>query len=802
MPETGRLISRKILAARLVMTMERAVSALFWPLMAAGVSAFIVLTGIVATLAPLGRAVFWLVALGGLAAGLWRARHVRIPNDAEAVARLERESGLSLRPLTALRDRLAAGEDSLWAAHQARMVKEIARVRRARPHFDFATRDPYALRNGLMLLLFAAFVLRGGEGVLVASLPQLSGSSQSLQVDGWITPPAYTDKPPMLLAKGEVIGVTEPIAVPVGSTVLLRIAGARKAQLQFGPPDAQKPIGLQAASASLEARLEVKSDGTLTLSDGWRELGQWNLQIVADAAPEARLPEMPEVSKTGQLILPFAISDDYGVNSLTLHFALADEQADGEGISGDGAFLAKPPEVAVTLSSVNLRAAAGKALADLTKHAWAGLSVEAWVEARDGAGQMGVSNRLTFQLPERKFISPVSQALAEQRRFLLRDTQDMPRVVAALDALTIWPQGVVDNSGRYLELKSITRKIYRATDFAAVETAAEDLWTLAVALDGGDLVDARVALDAARKALEDALAQGASGEEIERLVAELKAAMERYLAAMADAARRGELAAKPSDGKPRRNVTPQELSKMLDEMQALSERGAADKALDMLAELDQILKNLQMGQAQAGGNPDASLLREFSKLMRDQQQLMDRTFSLPQGGEESGEGEGQSDGQNLARDQGELGKGLSQLMDRLGEQGMAVPEGLNRAQEQMQGAGKALQAPDRNSALSNQQQALNDLRESFDEVARQMMGDEQSEPGQQSQTGQDGNEDPLGRPRASNGAQQSNQENVVPGEAPARTARRILDELRRRSGAPGLESLERDYIERLLRGLY
>ena len=181
---------------------------------------------------------------------------------------------------------------------------------------------------------------------------------------------------------------------------------------------------------------------------------------------------------------------------------------------------------------------------------------------------------------------------------------------------------------------------------------------------------------------------------------------------------------------------------------------------------------------------------------------MDRTFSLPQGGEESGEGEGQSDGQNLARDQGELGKGLSQLMDRLGEQGMAVPEGLNRAQEQMQGAGKALQAPDRNSALSNQQQALNDLRESFDEVARQMMGDEQSEPGQQSQTGQDGNEDPLGRPRASNGAQQSNQENVVPGEAPAKTARRILDELRRRSGAPGLESLERDYIERLLRGLY
>jgi hypothetical protein len=120
----------------------------------------------------------------------------------------------------------------------------------------------------------------------------------------------------------------------------------------------------------------------------------------------------------------------------------------------------------------------------------------------------------------------------------------------------------------------------------------------------------------------------------------------------------------------------------------------------------------------------------------------------------------------------------------------------------MQGAGEALQAPDRNSALNNQQQALNALRESFDEVARQMMGDGQGEAGQQSQTGADGSEDPLGRPRASQDSQQTSQDNMVPGEAPAETARRILDELRKRSGAPGLEALEREYFERLLRGLY
>ena len=794
MPKTGRLISRKIGAARLVMTMERAAEALFWPLMAAGVAAFFILTGMVASLAPLGRAGFWLVAFGGIAVGLWNARHFRLPDAAAAVARLERESGLSFHPLTALRDRLAVGEPSLWAAHQARMGQEISRVRLVRPHIDFAKRDPFALRNALMLLLVVAFVLRGGPGVFVASLPQIYGASQGLQVDGWVTPPAYTNKPPLLLAKGEVIAATEPIAVPVGSTVLLRIAGARQAQLQFGPQDAPKLIALEAASASLEARFEVQSDGKLTLSDGWRDVGIWNFQVIPDQLPSASLPDMPQVTKTGQLNLPYAVSDDYGVKSLTLHFALADEQADGEGISGDGAFLAKPPEVAVALSSAYPRDATGKASADLTQHPWAGLSVEAWVEVRDGANQMGVSNRITFPLPERKFLRAISQALAEQRQFLLRDTQDMPRVVATLDALTIWPQGMLDPSGRYLELKSITRKIYRATDYAAVEQAAEDLWNLAVALDGGNFTDARAGLDAARKALEDALSQGATGPEIEKLVEDLKAAMAAYLAAMADAAKRGELPAQPSDGKPQRNVTPQELAKMLDEMQALSEQGAADKALDMLAELDQILKNLQMGQAQAGGNRDPSLLREFGKLMREQQQLMDRTFRMPQGG--------QAADPNLAGEQGKLGKSLSELMDRLGDGGMAVPEGLQRAQEQMQGAGEALQAPDRNSALANQQQALEALRESFDEVAGQMMGDEPGEPGQPAQAGTDGSEDPLGRPRASQGSQYGPGQNMVPGEAPGQTARRILDELRRRSGKPDLEALERDYFERLLRGLY
>jgi uncharacterized protein (TIGR02302 family) len=794
MPDSGAWLSHKIKAARFAIAMERLADALFWPLMAVGLAVFFILTGWVAELGAMGRALFWLAALGLVAAGLWPGRQFRFPGEAEAVARLEQESGLSFRPLTALRDRLASGELGLWAAHQARMAQQAAHVRWPRPRFSFGARDPHALRNGLMLLLIVAAALRGGDGLLIASLPQISSSSQSLQVDGWITPPAYTGKPPVLLAKGTAIQAAEPIAVPVGSALLVRIAGARHPQLAFGPDDAQEPLAFAAASASQEARFEIREDGVLTLSDGWSALGNWSLQVIPDLPPQAKLPQVAQVNKAGSLILPYEIADDYGVKNLVLHFALADVQEGGEGLEGNGAFLAEAPQIAVALASVNPREATGKASADLTKHPWAGLYVEAWIEVRDGAGQEGLSNRLVLKLPERNFNNPMSQALAEQRKLLLRDTENVPRVVAALDALAVWPQDVLPTSAHYLQLRSITRKIYRAADYAAVAAAGDDLWNLAVALEGGNLANARTSLDAARKALEEAIAQGASPEEISRLVQELKAAMETYLSAMADAARRGELGSLPSDGKPRRQVTPQELSKMLDEMQALSKQGAADKALDMLAELDQILKNLQMDGAQAGGNPDASLLRDFSKLMRGQQLLMDRTFRLPQDGAENGQG--------LAGEQGDLGQGLAALMDRLGEQGMAVPEGLNRAQRQMQGAGEALQAPDRNSALHRQQQALNGLRESFDEVARQMMGDGETIPGQPSQQGSAGAQDPLGRPRASQGSPMDGQENMVPGEAPAQIARRILDELRKRSGQMGLEPVERDYLERLLRGLY
>ncbi len=796
MLEFGPSLERKLQAARLVLILERAALALFWPLMWLGVLVLLLLFGVPQNASNGARIGFWLVALVSLGVAVWPSRQFRWPAASEVTQRVERESGFAFRPLMAMRDKLVLGEARLWAAHQARMAQIGARARYPRFRVSYSGLDPFALRNGLMLALVAAFVLKSPQALfpLTAALPQFASFSASQQIYGWITPPAYTGKPPVLLAQGSVIVSQSPLRVPEGSVVVLRMRDDSRAKLSLEASGVDTSIAFSRG----EAKMPLQQTGSVVVRQGWRELGRWRIETIPDQKPEVRLSGPVEITAAGGISAAYEARDDYGFASLGLRFALSDMQDDGEGIAGTGALMAQAPQLDAALGGSHQGRLRGRLSGDLTRHAWAGLQVEAWMEARDGARHVARSQRVTLRLPERKFLNPLSQAVAEQRKQLLRDPENQPPVVAALDALSLWPKGLLDDSGRYLQLKAITRKLYRATSFGSIMDVAEELWQFALALEGGDLTGAKLGLEAARKALEEALARGADEEEIAKLVEALKQAMDKYLTALADAAKRGALAQKPS-GKPQQLVRPEDLGRMLDQMQELARKGAGDQALDMLAQLDQILKNLQMGQA-GQAQSQSGMLREFGKLTREQQLLMDRTFQLPEGEPDSGL---QGEGGALAQQQDQLGQGLRAFMDQLGEQGLQVPDALGRAQKGMEDAGKTLRSERRNEALANQQQALNALREGFDQLNREMMGEGQGEPQAQAQEGEpNGQTDPLGRPRAARGPEYGSNENIVPGDAAAQSVKGILEELRGRSSSPTLKPSERDYIERLLRGLY
>jgi hypothetical protein len=119
-------------------------------------------------------------------------------------------------------------------------------------------------------------------------------------------------------------------------------------------------------------------------------------------------------------------------------------------------------------------------------------------------------------------------------------------------------------------------------------------------------------------------------------------------------------------------------------------------------------------------------------------------------------------------------------------------------------AEQSLQQQERERALGQQGEALNQLREGAQDMARQIQ--QQGQSGQDN-TGKDGqakgdDHDPLGRPMPNRADNYGPDKNMLPSELAIRRAREILEILRSRANTPDLPRIDKDYIERLLRGLY
>jgi uncharacterized protein (TIGR02302 family) len=254
-----------------------------------------------------------------------------------------------------------------------------------------------------------------------------------------------------------------------------------------------------------------------------------------------------------------------------------------------------------------------------------------------------------------------------------------------------------------------------------------------------------------------------------------------------------------------------------------------EKAKQALDDLNNMLSNLQMaqpGQQSDQGDEDASAeLDELGNMIREQQQLRDRTFRegqdqrRRQNGQRQGQKPAPGDKNNfgdLQKNQQALRDRLKQLMDKLKQKGFGQPQQGQGDQQQNGGepdplgeAGGAMDEAqgslgDRNadSAVDSQGRALEALRKGAQNLAQEM--DKQMQMGQQQGNGPprgpgrqraQNDTDPLGRPL--HGYQDGQK---VPLEADVQRARRILEELRKRYGDTARSQLELDYIERLLKG--
>ncbi|WP_018699088.1 TIGR02302 family protein [Amorphus coralli] len=781
-----------------------------------------------------------LVVFGaGLLAALVPLARLKVPSRREAVHRLERQSGVPHRPLTAFEDGPAVetgdpGTQALWVAHRARMVAALERVSAKLPSPRLYRRDPYALRAVVGILLFLGIAAGSGEywSRIKAAfvVPPAATTEPTLRLDAWVSPPAYTGRAPLFLT-GAARPQAGAISVPVGSELVLRVQGAADVTVGMVSGDtvtevATAPVGEVADSEAapdgpreakvvLEetARIEVKSEGTVIES--------WPFAVVADTPPTIRFTGDPTATARGALELHYETADDYGVGEARAEFSLV-EPPSAVSSTADPRPLIEALGFALALPSRRDGAGAARTTKDLSGHPWAGAEVEATLVAVDEIGQEARSEPKRFVLPARTFYQPVARAMIEQRRILAYDANAQPVVIDAISSLMLFPQAIFVSDGHYLAVDSVYRELVAAEADEELKEVLDALWNVAVMIEDGELSDAERALKAAQEALRQAIQNGASDEEIARLTQELRQAMNRYMRELAQQAMRNPQQGQQMDPNAQM-LSQRDLDQMLSQIEELAKSGAREQAEQLLSEMQRMMENLQAGQQQmmpqGGMGEMEQMLDQLGKMIQRQQELMNETHRLDRqrrnggqpGQRQPGEN-GQQDGQGMSpqelaeqlrqlqESQGQLGQSLQELMDQLMDQGLQPNGQLGEAGDAMGRAENQLGQSRPGDAVGDQGEALDRLREGAQSLAQQMAGDGNQPGGNQpGQTAQGQERDPLGRFRRNQGSDMTSRVQI-PDEIDVQRARRILEELRNRLSDPQRPMIELDYLERLLPG--
>ena len=579
----------------------------------------------------IGLGVFAVLALAALFPMLW----FRWPSRQEALSRLDRGTGIRHRPATALTDTLETQDPvtlALWRAQRERTLASLKRIRAGLPSPRLAIHDPWALRALIMVMMVATYFAAGDErNMRVAAAFDWNGvlSVANVRVDAWVTPPLYTSKPPIILSSGSkeaAIPAAGPLAVPTGSTLIVRSSGGALEVVAGGGVTEAAPKE-QAPKGTNEKHFAITGDGTVHVRAPSGQ-PQWRFSATPDRAPTIALAKEPERQARGALQLAYRIEDDYGVTEARALFAAQSADA-AKGAEPRPLF--DPPQFSLVLPNARTRNGVGQTVRDLSEDPYAGADVTLTLIARDEAGNEGRSEPFNLRLPERLFTKPLARALIEQRRILALDATQNSQVQQALDALLIAPELFMPELGQYLGLRSVARQLEMArTDDAKREVVA-NLWALAVMVEDGNITDVDKALRAAQEALKQALERGASDEEIKKLTQDLRAALDNFMRQLAEQLRNNpQQLARPLDPNTR-VMRQQDLNNMIERMERLSRSGDKEAAKQLLEQLQQMLENLQLAQPGQGDSDMEQALNELGDMIRKQQQLRDQDLQAGPG---------------------------------------------------------------------------------------------------------------------------------------------------------------------------
>ncbi|MEM7663681.1 MAG: DUF4175 family protein [Pseudomonadota bacterium] len=842
-------LGRKILQTRVGLATLCHVRA-FWPLIVL-ISLFVTfaLFGVVDLMTARVKALTALILLLGsiILALRGRARLVPTPED-EAKRMLDATS--DYRPIAGLTDRPSLptpSAQSLWRAHRKRLKRAAGALRVPSFKSEWREVDPFYLRAALPAMLVVGSIFAWGDisGRLQRALLPDYGSligAEDVRVEAWITPPDYSRRPPVFLKASSGV-----VMVPAGSEITVRAQAPSAPKLRLKGSTQRNSLKLdKTPDGAYETRAILTEDTRISV-DWWGSRAAWQISTSPDEPPVPRFDEPPVLGENDRTEFTWVVADDYGVESLELALQLVDPHP------------AAPDDerrVSIDLPGASVREATEEAAIDMTRHPWAGLMVSGRLVATDGAGHEGYSDTHEFVLPEKLFLRNLARATQEIRVTTLREPRAYAEgYVGPINSLESAPDGVkqaalmleaVTHSGeKYFDDYALFSGLAAAHGTLKSATTLDEawavdslLWAVALKAEYGSSADALAALLAARRALERALREGATEEELQRLTDAFRQAAENYVQAkLAEAIANGLPETAAQDGLDNQqagggggpSLGQNSFEEMLQALEDLAQTGARDQARQLLSDITSMLENLEFQQGNGSGGDGFALpnqggegedgeqgeeerelaenLEDLAEALREQRELNDDTLEAGRQADDARRRSGPGEvpdvgGEELAQRQEAIVDLLEELRERAeqgggggeedGEDGLpggeATERGIDDALRAQRRAEESLRDGQFGRAQRDQARATERLRDVAGAIADAL--DALQEETQQQQT----ERDPFGREI---GGANSSEGIDVPDQSERQRALDILEELRRRYSDPADED-ERDYLERLL----
>ena len=179
----------------------------------------------------------------------------------------------------------------------------------------------------LLVALIAAVLAAGPNGfdrLRSAFSPAASSAPSLLRLDAWVTPPVYTEVPPIVLADGsETVGAGSEtfraLSVPERSELIVRahVPKGEKVSLVTSNEDGTVAKAVEPKTGHAEGLIEftvtLNDPGSADVQIGGQTVAKWRFDLIKDEAPTISLMGNPTTTPRGALRLIYRADDDHGV---------------------------------------------------------------------------------------------------------------------------------------------------------------------------------------------------------------------------------------------------------------------------------------------------------------------------------------------------------------------------------------------------------------------------------------------------------------------------------------------------------